>query len=146
MNTLTKAGLVAVILAGSAAPVLAQDTSSSAATSSSMAASSETAAVDYAAVLAGLQAGSEVDLTTVTETSTINLVLVSDLKANGDATAVEDAIKTIGDAAAALKANVDTNAAIKAKVTEAGFMTDLVVAVLANADGSFTVVVNDQHP
>ena len=162
MNNLIKLGSVALLLAASAAPVLADDasssssqaSSSSAEASSSMSSSSSSspsseepgAKVNYGQIISAIQAGKSADLTTITATSTINLVLVSDVKANGDANALDNALKKNADAAATLKANVDTNATLKAKVTEAGYTTDQVVAVLANDDGSFTVVINDQHP
>lgn len=163
MNALIKLGSVALLLAASALPVLADDASSSssqASSSSAEASSSESsssssssssseepsAKVNYGQIISAIQAGKMADLTTITDSSTVNLVLVSDIKANGDATALENALKKNADAAATLAANVDTNATLKAKVTDAGYTTDQVVAVLANDDGSFTVVINDQHP
>jgi hypothetical protein len=108
-------------------------------------ASAEFATVDDA-LIAALGAGIVADLATITETSTITLVRVSDLKANGGADALEDVIAKVGDGAAMLKANVDTNAVLKDKINAAGFETDLVVAVLVNDAGSFTVIINDEHP
>ena len=73
-------------------------------------------------------------------------MLVSDLKANGNTSGLDNALKKNAAAAATLKTSVDANATLKAKVTDADYTTDQVVAVLANDDGSFTVVINDQHP
>jgi len=163
MNNLIKLGSLALLIAASAVPVLADDasssssqaSSSSAETSSSMASSSSSSSsaaeepggkVNYGQVISALQAGKSADLTAITATSTINIVLVSDLKANGDTNALDNALKKNSGAVATLKASIDTNATLKAKVTGAGYTTDQVVAVLANDDGSFTVVINDQHP
>lgn len=84
------------------------------------------------------------DLTTITERSTVNIVLMCDIKANGgDGPALQNALDKNADAAA-LNANVDTNAtALKAKVTDARYTTDQVVAVPANDYGSLAVVTND---
>jgi hypothetical protein len=142
--------LSAILLAASAAPVFADDASSQASSApSSMASSSssaEDAGTNYGQIISALQAGKTVDLTTIKEDSTINIVLVSDVKANGATNALDTALKKNADAAATLKANVDANATLSAKVTDAGYTTNQVVAVLANDDGSFTVVINDQHP
>ena len=161
MNNLIKLGTVALLLAASAAPVLADDASSSSQASSSSAEASSSmsssasssssseepgAKVNYGQVISALQAGKNADLTAITSTSTINLVLVSDLKANGNTSGLDNALKKNAAAAAILKTSVDANATLKAKVTDAGYTTDQVVAVLANDDGSFTVVINDQHP
>jgi hypothetical protein len=108
--------------------------------------SAEDAGTNYGQIISALQAGKTVDLTTIKEDSTINIVLVSDVKANGATDALDNALKKNADAAATLKANVDANATLSAKVTDAGYTTNQVVAVLANDDGSFTVVINDQHP
>jgi hypothetical protein len=154
MRNLLKLGSIAVLLAASAIPALAQDSSSSSSSeaSSSMASTSSSsveqtgATVNYGNVISAIQAGKNADLTTITDSSTINIVLVSDLKANGDANALDNALKKNADAADTLKANVETNATLKAKLTAGGYTNDQVVAVLAETDGSFTVVVNDQHP
>jgi len=146
MNNLIKLGSVALLLAASAVPVLADDASSASSQASSSSSEEPDAKANYGQIISAIQAGKSADLTTVTETSTINLVLVSDIKANGDPTALENALKKNVAAAATLKANVDTNAALEAKVTGAGYTTNQVVAVIANDDGSLTVVINDQHP
>lgn len=142
MKRLIRLGAVALLLAGSAAPVLAQANASPAETTMDLSLSADAAAQ----VIAAMAAEKNADLTTITETSTINLVLVSDLKANGGADALTALMAKIGDSAAAFKANVETNAALQKKVTDAGYTTELVVAVLANDDGSFTAIINDEHP
>lgn len=150
MHNLLKLGSLAVIVAATAVPVLADNSSSSSSQASSSMASSSAeqtgANVNYGNIISAIQAGKSADLTTITDSSTINIVLVSDVKANGDTNALDNALKKNADAAATLKANVDTNAALKAKLTAGGYTSDQVVAVIAEADGSFTVVVNDQHP
>lgn len=102
--------------------------------------------VNYGQIISAIQAGKSVDLSTITESSTINFVLVSDLKANGDTNALDNALKKNADQMATLKSNVETNATLKAKLASSGYTSEQVVAVLANDDGSFTVVINDQHP
>jgi hypothetical protein len=155
MTNLLKLASCALVIAASAVPTFAQDSSSSSSSSemssamsstSSAASSSETATVNYDQVIAEFEAGNPADISSINASSTINIVLVSDLKANGDAKKVDAIIAKIGDAAAILKANVETNATLSDKVVAAGFTADLVLAVLRNDDGSFTVIINDQHP
>ena len=107
--------------------------------------STEPTAVDYGQIIASLQTGKMADLATIDESSTITFVLMSDLKANGDATALDAALQNNADAAT-LKSNVDANEALSEKLSAANYTKDQVVAVTANDDGSFTVVINDQHP
>jgi hypothetical protein len=154
MTNLLKLASCALVIAASTVPVLAQDSSSSSSlemssamsSASSAASSSETATVNYEQVIAEFEAGNPADISSINASSTVNVVLVSDLKANGDAKKVDAIIAKIGDAAAILKANVDSNATLSDKVAAAGFTANLVLAVLRNDDGSFTVIINDQHP
>jgi hypothetical protein len=151
---------VALLLAACVTPVFAQDSSSQASSASSEASSAMTSSssssqmsseevgsnINYGQVISAIQAGKNADLSTITESSTINFVLVSDLKANGNTNALDNALEKNADQMGTLKANVDVNAALSAKLTAAGYTSNQVVAVLSNDDGSFTVVINDEHP
>lgn len=148
MKHLLKISSLAVLLATAAFPVLAADTSSSSSSMMSSASSSAAeagAAINYGTIISAIQAHKMADLSTITASSTISFALMSDVKANGNATALDNAMKKNVDAAT-IKSNVDTNATLTEKLTTAGYTSDQVVAVIANDDGSFTVVINDQHP
>lgn len=157
MNSLLKIGSACALLLAASVPALADDTSSSSSASSSMlssssevsssssASSAASAEINYGQIISAIQANKMADLSTITESSTINFVLVSDIKANGDATALENAMEKNSDATT-LKTNVESNAILKDKLTAANYTSNQVVAVIANDDGSFTVVINDQHP
>jgi hypothetical protein len=169
MNNLVKISSIAVLLAAAAAPALAQSSqasgtsseesssqassassqpSSSGMSSSSQASSSSAeqagVEVNYGQVISALQAGKTVDLSTITQSSTINFVLVSQVKAHGNTTALENALKKNASEVSKLQADVEANATLKAKLDAAGYTSAQVVAVIANDDGSFTVVINDQ--
>ena len=169
MNNLVKISSIAVLLAAAAAPALAQSSqasgtssegsssqassassqpSSSGMSSSSQASSSSAeqtgVEVNYGQVISALQAGKTVDLSTITQSSIINFVLVSQVKAHGNTTALENALKKNASEVSKLQADVEANATLKAKLDAAGYTSAQVVAVIANDDGSFTVVINDE--
>ena len=83
-----------------------------------------------------VEGGAPVDLSTVTEKTSVGLVLMSSLQ--GDVQAPDaDALET-------LHASIEENAAIKAKLDAEGFAVSDVVAVANNVDGSIIVYVDDR--
>jgi hypothetical protein len=165
MYNMLKVTSVAVLLAAASMPVLADDSSSassqpssasSSASSSQMSSSSAvtssssssmeetTAKVNYGTIISAIEAGKSADLSAITASSTINFVLVSQVKANGNTTALTNALKKNASAITKLQADAAANATLKAKLDAAGYTASQVVAVIVEADGSVTVVINDQ--
>ena len=99
---------------------------------------------NYGSLISALQTGTSADLTAVTDTTTITFVTVSSLKANGDAAALDNALDKNAEAHAKLTADVTANATLSTKLTDAGYTAEQVVAIVAAADGSLTVYVDDR--
>ncbi len=143
MKKIAILAIAAASLLGTSA--FAQTSTVSSALSSQMSSAEPTASVEvnYGGVISALQAGKMADLTAITESTTINIVTVSSIKANGNTNALDNALKKNESAVATLRTSVGASAALSAKLTAAGYTADQVVAVVAEADGSVTVVVND---
>lgn len=107
---------------------------------------SATGAVDtsYGSLISSLRTGAKAELTTVTDATVIHFVTVSSLSATDEAAALDNALADNEDAVTALRGEVTANAALSAKVTAAGYETDDIVAIVANADGSLTVYIDDR--
>ena len=90
--------------------------------------------------------GAPVDLSGVTENTTVGIVRMSSLQAGAtiNGQAVGDVPGASADALATLHATVEDNAAIKAKLDAAGYGVDDVVALANNVDGSIVVYVEDR--
>jgi hypothetical protein len=69
---------------------------------------------------------------------------MSSIKANGNTTALDNALKKNGTTVAQLRTSIAANAALKAKIEAAGFKTDQVIAIKSGADGSVTIFVDDR--
>lgn len=120
--------------------------SSSELSSSSSSSSAEDTgrSINYGQIISAIQAGKSADVSAITEGSTINFVLLSDVKTHGKTTALQNALKKNSGEASTLRASVEANATLMAQLQAAGYTSDQVVAVVLNADGSFTVVIDDQ--
>lgn len=108
---------------------------------------SASAATDtFGSVISSVKTSADTDLSMVKEDTSVSIILLSSLKADGDMTAqsLDEALSTNGDAATKLHANVDANAALKAKIEAAGYKVDDVVAVSTQADGTLIVYIDDR--
>jgi len=103
-----------------------------------------TAKDNYGSLISSLQTGASANLTAITDTTTINFVTVSSVKANGNANALDNALDKNKDAVAKLRTDVAANAALSAKLKASGYTAEQVVAVSTEADGSVTVYVDDR--
>jgi len=159
MNNTLLATTIAVLMSASALPALAQD--AAAGTDVGAGVNVETpagdAAVDAAAgadamdssfnsVAAAISGAADTDLSAVTDESKVTIVLLSSL--SGDAATegadLDSAISANAEAMTSLHANIDGNAAIKAKLEAEGYTSADVVAVQSAADGAATVYVDDR--
>ena len=137
--------LIALALAASlsASPfvAVAQDAAAAKTATDAMAKGS-----NYGSLISSLNAGKMADLTKFTDTSTVNCVKVSTLKgdASADATALDNALSKNAAQVTSLKTSINGNAALKAKLDTAKCPIDDIVAVTTEADGSFTVYVDDR--
>jgi hypothetical protein len=91
-----------------------------------------------------LQTGAAVDLTTITDTTTVNFVTVSSLKTTGQTNALDNALDKNKDAITKLQTDVGAHTVLSAKLTAANYTADQVVAVVTEADGSVTVYIDDR--
>ena len=126
MNKIITVALAATLLASTASIAFAQ-------------APVDATAGDTSASVA-VEGGAPVDLSTVTEKTSVGIVLMSSLQgaASGDAQALDaEALET-------LHASVEENAAIKAKLDAEGIAVSDVIAVANNVDGSIIVYVDDR--
>ena len=101
---------------------------------------------NYGSLISSLNAGKMADLATFTATSTVNCVKVSTLKgdASADATALDNALSKNAAKVTDLKAAINAKADFKAKLDPTTCPVDDVVAVTTEADGSFTVYIDDR--
>ena len=107
--------------------------------------SSEPAKDNYGSLISALQSGKlTVDLTTITDTTVVNVVTVSSLKASGNTNALDNALDKNKTAVDKLRVDAGANVALTAKLTAAGYAATDVVAVVTEADGSVTVYVDDR--
>lgn len=154
------------LLALTALPVYAQDTSAGVSTDISAGVSAElpSASVDatgnanananaggnsdntYGSVVSSIAASGDIDLTTYVDETKVTIVLLSELQGNAaaEASALDNALNSNADAVTKLHTNVEANAVIKAKVEAGGYTVDDVVAVKTAADGSLIVYVDDR--
>jgi hypothetical protein len=95
------------------------------------------------ALAATVASSSDVDLSAVVDESNVNIVLLSSLEADVAAQVSGAAEAVDANSLTNLQANVDANAAIKAKLEAQGFATTDVIALQTNVDGSVVVVVDD---
>ena len=168
MNKTLLLGAASVLSVLFAAPVLAQSSASSEASSAVSSASSEMSSAvssasseassmmssepssepakdNYGSLISALQSGKlTVDLTTITDTTVVNVVTVSSLKASGNTNALDNALDKNKTAVDKLRVDAGANVALTAKLTAAGYAATDVVAVVTEADGSVTVYVDDR--
>jgi hypothetical protein len=74
----------------------------------------------------------------------VNFVTVTEIRANGNASALDNALEKNEAALGTLQTDVGANTVLSAELSASGYTADQVVAVLAEADGSITVVVDDR--
>jgi hypothetical protein len=146
-------GLVAALLAGSAGAAISEDALKAAGSAAAGAATDVGAAVDptttasigtdFASLETSLNAGTMINLSTVTEASTVNFVTVSSLQGY-DPAALDTSLSSKTEAMASLRTNVEANAALKAKLEAAGYSSDDVLAIQSGADGALTIYIDDR--
>ncbi len=100
----------------------------------------------FGAVTASLAGSSSVDLSAVTDQTAITIVLLSSLSGDvaTEGAALDEALSANAEASTTLQANIDGNAAIKAKLEADGYASSDVIAVKTNADGSLVIYVDDR--
>jgi hypothetical protein len=102
----------------------------------------------YGSVISALNAsgGSSSDLATITDNTTINIILLSSLKgeANANASALDKVLADKSADLTSLRGKIDANAALKAKLQSSGHSSADVVAITTKADGSLDVYVDDR--
>lgn len=100
----------------------------------------------YGSVVSSIKGSADLDLSAVTDEAKVTIVLLSSLQGDAatEAAALDEALTANADGMTTLHANVDGNAAIKAKLEAEGHTSADVVAVKANADGSVVVYVDDR--
>lgn len=133
--------VVAAALATSPFVAVAQDASTTTTVDATA-----SAKANYGSLISSLNAGKMADVKTFTSTSTVNCVNVSTLKgdASGDAAALDNALTKSATLVIELKAAINANADLKAKLDTATCPIDKIVAVTTEADGSFIVYVDDR--
>lgn len=100
----------------------------------------------YGSVVSSVKGSADLDLSGVTDEANITIVLLSSLQGDAatEAAALDEALTANADGMTTLHANIDGNAAIKAKLEAEGHAAADVVAVKSNADGSVVVYVDDR--
>jgi hypothetical protein len=141
MNKTIALGAAALVSLLTLQPALAQSSASSA-LSSEM--SSEPTNDNYGSVISSLQTGATVDVGTITDTTTVNFVTVTSIKANGNTNALDNALKKNEAAVGKLRTSIGVDTALALKLKAAGYTVDQVVAVIAGANGEVTVYIDDR--
>lgn len=153
MNKIIKLGLATMLLVGGATAAYAEDATAAAAGAvKSTTSAAAGAAVDatttgsignFGSLISSMNAGARVDLSSVTDASTVNFVKVSTLT-EADPAAIDAALKTKAEAMTTLHADIEANAALKAKLEAAGYSSGDVLAVETSADGALTLYIDDR--
>lgn len=100
---------------------------------------------NFGTLISTLNAGkSTVDIAALGADADITVVNVSTLKAEGNATALDNALDKNAEATATLHADINANADLKAKLEGMSVDIDSIVAVTTAADGKLTVYVDDR--
>lgn len=135
--------IVAAALASAPFVAVAQDAST---TTTTTVDASVSANANYGSLISSLNAGKMADLGTFTATSMVHCVKVSTLKGDtsADAKALDNALSKNAGAVASLKTSIEGNADLKTKLETSSCPIDKIVAVTTEADGSFTVYVDDR--
>lgn len=135
--------MIAAALASAPFVAVAQDASPTTTATTEAGASTK---ANYGSLISSLNAGKMTDVKTFTSTSTVNCVNVSTLKgdASGDAAALDNALSKSATLVIELKTAINANADLKAKLDTATCPIDKIVAVTTEADGSYTVYVDDR--
>lgn len=154
------------VLAFSALPAFAQDTSAEVGVDASAGISAELPSAEaganvdaggamnatanddntYGSVVSSFDSSASVDLSGITDDAQVRIVLLSGLEGKGadNSAALDNKISANAEALDTLHANIDSNAVIKAKVEAMGHTTDDIVAVKTAADGTLIVYVDDR--
>ena len=153
MNKIIKLGLAAAFIMGAGGAAFAGDAAATAtgAMKNTTAAAASTAVdatttgsiANFGSLISSMNAGAKVDLSSVTEASTVNFVKVSTLT-KADPAAIDAALKTKADAMTSLHAGIEANAALKAKLEAAGYSSGDVLAVETGANGALTIYIDDR--
>lgn len=100
----------------------------------------------YGSVMASLKAAADLDISAITEDTSITVITLSELQGNADSesAALDAALTADVDAQAALHSQVEANAAIMAELEAEGFTSEDVVSLKSKADGSIVVYVDDR--
>jgi hypothetical protein len=144
MKSVGKLAVAALIIAAMPFAALAQDAAAPATTTTDPMTTGSVG--NYGSLISSLNAGKMADLTTFTATSAVNCIKVSTLKgdASADATALDNALSKSATQVTDLKAAINAKADFKAKLDPTTCPVDNVVAVTTEADGSFTVYIDDR--
>lgn len=130
-------------------PAMGEDANAAAgatvdATTSATTGTTTSAGNTFGSVMSSLSTSASTDLSAITADSQVSIVLLSSLDSGAEASSFDDALKADAEGQAKLHANIEANAAIKAKLEAEGHSVDDVVAVQSNADGSIVVYVDDR--
>lgn len=136
--------MLAAALVSTPFAAFAQDANKATTTTSTDATAS--ANMNYGSLISSLNASKMADVKTFSSTSIVNCVKVSTLKgdASGDAVALDNALTKSATLVTELKAAINANADLRAKLDTTTCPIDDIVAVTTEADGSFTVYVDDR--
>ncbi|MHB1104039.1 MAG: hypothetical protein ACYC0C_14945 [Devosia sp.] len=154
MKTFAKLGLAAALVIGSSAFAMAEEAGMKAGikagikagASTSVDATTTGSVNNYGSLISNLQAGGTADLSTWTDTSTVNFVTVSSLQgqAGANAQALDNALTKNQEMMTSLQASIEANAALKAKIEAGGYAVDDIIAVETSADGAIIFYVDDR--
>ena len=135
--------MIAAALVSAPFVAVAQDASTATTAATEAGVSAKT---NYGSLISSLNSGKMADVKTFTSASTVKCVNVSTLKgdAAGDAAALDNALTKSATLVIELKTAINANADLKAKLDTATCPIEKIVAVTTEADGSYTVYVDDR--
>lgn len=135
--------LDATVKAGAAGTVAVGE--NSAAAGADATATGSVSSDNYGTLISTLNAGKgTLDLSGISADADITVVSVSSLKAEGDSSALDNALDKNKASLTTLHASINSNTDLKAKLETQGVTIDSVVAVTTAADGKITVFVDDR--
>ena len=146
MHRLFKLGLAAAVVVGGVGSTLAEDvTAQVGAAAGTVVDATTTGSIggSFDTLLGTMNTGVSADLSAVTDASTVNFVTISSMSGD-DPMKLDEAISTKTDAMASMRASIEANAALKAKLEAAGYSVEDVLWIETGADGAFTVYIDDR--
>lgn len=102
--------------------------------------------MNYGSIISTLRSGAaaSVDLSTIDESATVDLVLLSEIEGGEDSAALDQAIEAEAETLEMFQTQIASNMHLQSALTAEGYSSEDVVAANVEGDNSVTLVVDDR--